>query len=90
VLVEAASQRLACISTTVSGVPELLSDDVNGLLVPPDDPKSLSEALGRAIRDPALRTRLGDAAEERVRQAFDHNTSIAQLTQLFQIARGHP
>jgi glycosyltransferase involved in cell wall biosynthesis len=89
VLVEAASQRLACISTTISGVPELLSDDVNGLLVPPDDPKSLSEALGRAIRDPALRTRLGDAAGKRVHEAFDYKASVAQLARLFHSARGH-
>lgn len=89
VLVEASSQRLACISTTISGVPELLSHDVNGLLVPPDDPQGLSEALLRAIRDPALRRRLGDAAGKRVREAFDHKASITQLTQLFRASRGH-
>jgi glycosyltransferase involved in cell wall biosynthesis len=88
VLVEASSQRLACISTTISGVPELLSDDVNGLLVPPDDPQTLSDALARAIQRPELRRRLGDAAEKRVREAFDHETSIRQLTQLFGAARG--
>ncbi|MGE0238424.1 MAG: glycosyltransferase family 4 protein [Parvibaculaceae bacterium] len=88
VLVEASSQRLACVSTTISGVPELLSDDIDGLLVPPDDPQSLSAALMRAIREPGLRGRLGDAAEKRVRQAFDHTASIAQLGQLFAAARG--
>lgn len=87
VLVEAASQRLAAISTTISGVPELLSDDVDGLLVPPDDPKSLSAALARAIQSPELRRRLGDAAEKRVREAFDHKASIRQLAGLFQAAR---
>lgn len=89
VLVEASSQRLACVSTTISGVPELLSNDVNGLLVPPDDPRALSEAVSRAIRDPKLRARLGDAAEKRVRETFDHRTSIGELTKLFQAARGH-
>lgn len=90
VLVEASSQRLACISTTISGVPELLSDDVDGLLVPPDDPRSLSAALLRAIRSPELRTRLGDAAEKRVRSAFDHRASVVQLASLFAAARGAP
>lgn len=90
VLVEASSQRLACISTTVSGVPELLSDDVNGLLVPPDDPRSLGEALARAIESPDLRRRLGAAAEKRVRQDFDHTNSIRQLTELFRSVRGDP
>jgi glycosyltransferase involved in cell wall biosynthesis len=88
VLVEASSQRLVCISTTISGVPELLSDNVNGLLVPPDDPCSLSTALLHAIRSPELRTRLGDAAEKRVRSAFDHKASVARLVSLFDAARG--
>lgn len=89
VLVEAASQGLACISTTVSGVPELLSDGVDGLLVAPEDPRALSAALARAIGDPQLRRRLGAAAETRVRQSFDHQSSIRELTRLFRAARGH-
>lgn len=89
VLVEASSQRLACVSTTVSGVPELLSDGENGILVAPEDPAALSAALARAIGDPELRRRLGDAAEKRVRENFDHTNSIRELTQLFRSARGH-
>ena len=88
VLVEASSQRLACISTTISGVPELLSDGVNGLLAEPEDAGALSAALARAIGDPALRRRLGEAAEARVRGNFDHTDSIGELTRLFRAARG--
>ena len=84
VLVEAASQRLACVSTNISGVPELLSPDETGLLVPMDNPIALALALERLIRDPALRARLGEAAERRVREHFDHTASIGQLKQLFQ------
>ncbi len=86
VLVEASSQRLPCLSTTISGVPELLRDGENGLLVPPEDPAALATALGRLIRDPALRTRLGDAACARVNAEFDHHASIRQLTTLFRTA----
>lgn len=84
VLVEASSQRLVCLSTNVSGVPELLTDGQNGMVVPPEDPQALAAALEKAIRDPAMRKRLGDAAEERVRAHFDYHSSIAQLTQLFE------
>src|SRR5882762_3991125 len=45
VLVEAQSQRLACISTNVSAIPELIEDGVTGLLIPPCDPFALAEAL---------------------------------------------
>lgn len=84
VLVEAASQRLACVSTDISGVPELLSSDETGLLIPSENPAALALALERLIRDPVLRARLGDAAERRVRGNFDHMASIGQLKDLFE------
>src|SRR5690606_14926326 len=87
VLVEAASQRLACISTAVSGVPELIDDGETGLLVPPEDPRALADAIARAVRDPDLRSRLGAAGEKRVREAFDYRTSIATLSALFRASR---
>lgn len=84
VLVEASSQRLVCVSTAVSGVPELLDDGENGLVVPPEDPHSLAIALERLIRDPDLRRGLGGTAEKRVRSEFDHHSSVRQLSELFQ------
>ncbi|MBD9371512.1 glycosyltransferase family 4 protein [Rhizobium sp. ARZ01] len=84
VLVEASSQRLVCVSTNISGIPELLKDGENGLVVPPENPKALATAIEQLIRDPALRKRLGEAAEQRVRSEFDHHTSIRQLKTLFE------
>lgn len=84
VLVEASSQRLPCISTTISGIPELITDGENGLLVEPNDPQALAAAMATAIANPALRKRLGDAAEHRVRAHFDHHASISQLVGLFE------
>ena len=83
VLVEAASQGLCCISTSISGVPELIEDGVNGILVPPEDPQALAKALARAIAEPDLRRRLGAAGEDRVRSRFDYHASVAQLVGLF-------
>jgi len=83
VLVEASSQGLVCLSTGISGVPELLEDDVNGLVIPPEDPKALALALERLIREPKLRHDLGAAAEQKVRGDFDFQTSVDQLKTLF-------
>lgn len=84
VIVEASSQNLVCVSTNISGVPELLSDGENGLLVPSEDAQAFAVALARLAADPQLRHRLGAAAEHRVRHHFDHHASIRQLTDLFE------
>lgn len=84
VLVEAASQNLTCISTNISGIPEFFVDGENGLLTVPDDPSAFSQALAKVITDPALRMRLGRAAEQRVRTSFDHRNSIIELKALFE------
>jgi glycosyltransferase involved in cell wall biosynthesis len=84
VLVEASSQRLACISTDVAGVTELLVDGVNGVVVKPGVPKAFADALARLITDPTWRTQLGDRAERDVRSRFDSRASVRQLVELFE------
>lgn len=83
VLVEAQSQRLACVSTRISAIPELIEDGKTGVLVQPADPAALSHALIRLIADPALRARLGAAAEARVRAGFDSGCMLDELASRF-------
>ena len=84
VLVEAASQELACVSTPVSGIVELIRDGENGVLVQPEDPEALAVAMASLIADPAARDRLGARAAERVRAEFDHRRTIGSLIRLFE------
>jgi glycosyltransferase involved in cell wall biosynthesis len=83
VLMEAQSQRLACVATTLPGIAELIDPGRTGLLVPPADPPALAAALAALIRDPAQRARLGAAGEARVRADFDMCGGIAVLARLF-------
>ena len=64
VLMEAQSQRLACLSTEISGIPELVRHGETGWLVPQQDVNALREALEKLISDPDLRTKLGVAGEQ--------------------------
>jgi glycosyltransferase involved in cell wall biosynthesis len=57
-------------ATAVGGVPELLENEVTGLLVPPADPPALASALHRLLADPALTQRLTSAASALVTQSF--------------------
>lgn len=83
VLMEAQSQGLACLSTAVSAIPELIVADETGLLVAPGDGAALSVALARLIADAKLRQRLGAAGMERVRAAFSFEDAIDRLAQRF-------
>ena len=90
VLVEAQSQRLACISTTVSAIPELIDDGKTGRLVPPDDPDALAVAIEELAKDPKRRDELAQVGEQRVRRHFDHHSGIALLLDLFETGFGSP
>ena len=90
VLVEAASQGLACVSTDISAIPELFIDNKNGLLVGSENHQALSEALRQLIINPELRARLGSAAHNQVRSTFDYHASIRQLTSLFEAHWNQP
>ena len=84
VLVEAQSQALVCVSTPVSGVPELIVDGTNGILVAPDQPGQLCDALIQLCRNPALRKQYGLAGQQRVHAEFSYEGGISGLMQLFQ------
>ncbi len=79
VLLEAASQGLACLSTDAVGVPELITDQVTGYLVPPSQPQDLRDALIRLIGDPHLRHRLGQAGNRHVRATFTAEAGLDVL-----------
>lgn len=85
VLMEAQSQNLACLSTAVSAIPELIEDQVTGILVPPDDDDALAENLKKLISNPDLRRRLAEAAFARVHQQFDLAGGIEQLAGRFNL-----
>jgi glycosyltransferase involved in cell wall biosynthesis len=83
VLLEAQSQRLPCVATAVSGIPELIEDGVTGLLVPPRDREALAGALARLIMDRALRERLGEAGRARTLRDFSLERGIDRLVARF-------
>jgi glycosyltransferase involved in cell wall biosynthesis len=82
VIVEAQSQKLAVISTPISGIPELIDDGVNGALVPPNNPEKLADALERLSSNPDLRNEMGKAGMKRVREDFDAAKEIDLLLKL--------
>jgi glycosyltransferase involved in cell wall biosynthesis len=83
VLVEAMAMKLPVISTPISGIPELIENAVNGLLIPPQNPSSLAIALETLLNDAELRIRLGEAARQTVCRHFDVQRNVLALKKLF-------
>jgi len=79
VLMEAQSQRLACLSTDISGIPELIIHQQTGWLVPQQDSEAFSKALKALITDPDMRNQLASAGFKRVHQHFSLDGGIDQL-----------
>ncbi|MDH3314652.1 MAG: glycosyltransferase [Gammaproteobacteria bacterium] len=79
VLMEAQSQRLACVATRVSGIPELIEEEETGLLVPPRDVDALANAIARLIVNPELRALIAAAGQRRVREAFSFASGVDRL-----------
>ncbi|MGQ0509749.1 MAG: glycosyltransferase family 4 protein [Betaproteobacteria bacterium] len=86
VLAEAQSQGLACVATAVSAIPELIEDGVTGILVAPESPAALAQALQSLIADPARRAALGAAGRERVRARFALEPNLERLVRKFGLA----
>jgi glycosyltransferase involved in cell wall biosynthesis len=89
VLAEAQSQALACIATRVSAIPELIADDVTGLLVTENDVPALAGALAALIRSPERRRALGDAGQARVGAEFALEANFERLAARFGLRPAH-
>ena len=82
VLMEAMAMEIPCVSTWITGVPELIRDEVDGLLVPPSNEEALAGALSRLMDDSELRLRLGKSARQRVLEDYDLDRNLAALAEL--------
>jgi glycosyltransferase involved in cell wall biosynthesis len=84
---EAMSAGVPVVASRLSGIPELVEDEVNGLLVPSRDAAALAEALRRLHEDPLLRRTLGLNGREKVVEEFDVRKNAAELVRRFRGTR---
>jgi glycosyltransferase involved in cell wall biosynthesis len=82
-LMEAMAFGIPCVSTSISGIPELIESGKEGLLVPEKDPRALADALEILARDRDLRERLGRAARRKVEAAFTLEGLARELDRLY-------
>jgi glycosyltransferase involved in cell wall biosynthesis len=83
-VLEAMAHGLCVVATDVGGIPDLVVDDVSGVLIPPDDGDALVAALRSVVGDSERRVRLGARAWDRVREEFDVDVTWRQLDALYE------
>jgi len=82
-LLEAMACGLPCVATRVSGSEDIISDGVNGLLVEPEQPAELAQALRRSIEDAELAQRLGREGRATVVRDYQLTTIVEQCLELY-------
>jgi glycosyltransferase involved in cell wall biosynthesis len=83
-LMETMAMQIPTVSTNISGVPELIEHERNGLLTSPGDAVGLADALQRLKNEPELRQQLGQAGRETVVNEFNIYKSAEQMSVLFE------
>jgi glycosyltransferase involved in cell wall biosynthesis len=71
------------VARRVGGIPEVVEDDVTGLLVPAEDPAALARAVESLIKDPARRAAMGRAAQQRAREKFSADVIVPRYEALY-------
>jgi glycosyltransferase involved in cell wall biosynthesis len=81
-LVEAMALGVPAVVTNVGGLVEVVEDGKQGLVVPPQDPRSLADAIVAMLRDDSLRARLGKASKDRA-GAFDIRNAVRRIEEVY-------
>ena len=82
-LLDAMACSRPIVATTAGGIPEVVEDGVNGLLVPPRDARALADAIIRALRDASLRQRFGTDGLARVKARFTVERMVEQTAAVY-------
>ncbi len=86
VLLEMGAHGLAVVATATGGVPELITDGVHGLLVPPGDAAALAGAMRRVMSEPERRATLAAALHDRVAAEFREDQMVAATAAVYRRA----
>lgn len=83
VLMEAMAMEIPCVTTRITGIPEMIRDGIDGLLVAPSDLDALVEALAKLMDDAPLRERIGKSGRARILERYDLRRNVERLAGIF-------
>ncbi len=89
-LLDAMACSKPIVATSAGGIPEVVEDSINGLLVPPRDHHAMAQAIERLLRDDGLRRRMGNAGLARLRERFTVERMVAETAAVYARLAGRP
>jgi glycosyltransferase involved in cell wall biosynthesis len=84
VLIEAMASGLPIVSSSLAGIPEIITDQINGVLVPQQAPEALASAIRSLLLDPKKRESLGVSGLSTVREKFNLVATVQELIGIFE------
>lgn len=81
---EAMATQTACVSTTISAIPEVITDGHDGILVKPNNSTELAHAVGELLDNPLKRQEIAKNGRQTVKTKFDISTAVDNLLDVFQ------
>ena len=85
VLMEAMAMELPCVATWITGIPEIIETDVEGLLVPPASASAIADAVERLMDDAEGARRLGAAGRRKVLAKYHLERNVERLAEEFRV-----
>ena len=82
-LLEAMARGVPVVASAVGGIPEVVTDGVDGRLVPPGDSDALADAIVELLRDHELRLRLGEAGRRTVVDRFSIDAQVRSIEAVY-------
>jgi len=84
VTMESMAFKKPVVGTNIGGTPEQIVDEETGLLIPPNDPKAMADAIARLLDDETLRKRMGEAGQRRFEQEFGFESYYDQIKRTYE------
>lgn len=82
-MLECMSFGIPVVATAVGGIPDVILDGVNGVLIPPGDSHRLAKVLAKMLADPALRAKMGRAARDGVKSGYSVDRVCSEIECLY-------
>jgi glycosyltransferase involved in cell wall biosynthesis len=77
------AQKVPCVATCVGGIPEIIRDKENGILIPPKDPESIASALSFLFENPSESKRMAESAFEMLKERFSLQQMVGEYEEIY-------